>query len=67
MNTKEFVGKIRNGEIDIVEHTHKIIEETKKINKEYNYFNVLSDDLALQQAKELHKKIKSNDKYKNTP
>jgi len=62
MNTKEFVEKVRNNEIDIVEHTHKIIKESKKINKEYNYFNTISEDLALQQAKELHKKIKSKDK-----
>ena len=59
---QEFIKKIRNNEIDIVEHTHKVIEECKKINKEYNYFNVISEDLALEQAKELHKKIKSNDK-----
>ena len=59
---QEFIKKIRNNEIDIVEHTHKVINECKKINKEYNYFNVISEDLALQQAKELHKKIKNNDK-----
>jgi len=59
---QEFIKKIRNNEIDIVEHTHKIINECKKINKEYNYFNVISEDLALEQAKELHKKIKNNDK-----
>ena len=62
INTKDFVGKIKRNEIDLVEHTHKAIEESKKINKEYNYFNVISDDLALEQAKELYKKIKSNDK-----
>jgi len=59
---QEFIKKIRNNEIDIVEHTHKVIEECKKINKEYNYFNVISEDLALEQAKELHKKIKNDDK-----
>jgi len=59
---QEFIKKIRNNEIDIVEHTHKVIKECKKINKEYNYFNVISEDLALQQAKELQKKIKNNDK-----
>jgi aspartyl-tRNA(Asn)/glutamyl-tRNA(Gln) amidotransferase subunit A len=58
---QEFINKVRNNEIDIVEHTHKIIQESKSINKEYNYFNVISEDLALEQAKELHKKIKNND------
>lgn len=62
MNIKEFIGKVKNQEIDIVEHTEKIIEECRKINKEYNYLNTISDSLALEQAKELHKKIKKNDK-----
>jgi len=31
----------------------KIIEEVKKIDKEYHYFNVISEELALGQAKEL--------------
>ena len=31
----------------------QIIEETKKINQEYNYLNVISEELALEQAKEL--------------
>jgi len=62
MNTKEFVNKIKDNEIDIVEHTHEVIDECKKINKEYNYFNTISEDLALEQARELHKKIKNNDK-----
>jgi len=61
MNTKEFVEKVKNGEIDIVEHTKKVIEECKKINREYHYFNIISEGLALNQAKELHKKIKAND------
>ena len=59
---QEFIKKIRNNEIDIVEHTHKVINECKKINKEYNYFNVIYEDLALQQAKNLQKQIKNNDK-----
>jgi len=59
---QEFIDKIKNNEIDIVEHTHKVIIECKKINKEYNYLNVISEDFALEQAKELHKKIKTNDK-----
>ena len=53
MSVKEFVEKVRNKEVDIVEHTHKVIDETKKINDEYNFFNVISDELALKQAKSL--------------
>lgn len=57
MNTKDFVGKVKNNEIDIVEHTHKVIKECKKINKEYDYFNVISEDLALEQAKDIKKQL----------
>lgn len=62
MNTQEFIEKVKNGEIDIVEHTEKVIDECKKINKEYNYFNTISEDLALSQAKEIQKQIKTDDK-----
>jgi len=58
MITTEFVGKIKKNEIDIVEHTHKVLKEAKKINMEYNYFNVISEDLALEQAKDIKKQLK---------
>ena len=61
MSTKEFVEKVKNGEIDIIEHTEKVIDECKKINKGYNYFNTISGDLALEQAKEIKKQIKNKD------
>ncbi|MEK6876692.1 MAG: amidase family protein, partial [Nanoarchaeota archaeon] len=61
MNTQEFVEKIKNNEIDIIEHTEKVIDECKKINKGYNYFNTISGDLALEQAKEIKKQIKNKD------
>ena len=59
---QDFIKKIKNNEIDIVEHIENVIVECKKINKEFNYFNVISEDLALEQAKKLRKKIKNNDK-----
>ncbi|HJN56694.1 MAG: amidase family protein [Candidatus Woesearchaeota archaeon] len=65
MDTYEFVNKIKNNEIDIVEHTHKVIEECKKINKEYNYLNVISEELALEQAKNIKKSIKNKENIKN--
>jgi aspartyl-tRNA(Asn)/glutamyl-tRNA(Gln) amidotransferase subunit A len=60
MNTREFVKSIREEEIDIIEHTHKAIRETHKINKEYGFFNTISEDLAIEQAKEIKKQIKNN-------
>ncbi len=62
MSIKEFIKKIKNQEIDVVEHTEKIIEECNKINEECNYFNVISRELALEQAKEIKKQLKHNDK-----
>lgn len=51
----DYIRKVQSKEIDIVEKTHKVIEEVKKINSEYNYFNVISEELALSQAKNLKK------------
>ncbi len=59
---KSFAEKIKNEEIDIVEHTYKIIEECKELNNEYGYFNTISQDLALHQAKEIKKLIKAKDR-----
>ena len=64
MEIKEFVSKVKNKEIDIVEHIHKVIQECKKINKDYNYFNTISDKLALEQANNL-KKFNKNNKFRN--
>ena len=55
MKVQEFIKKVHSKEIDVVEHTHKVLDEIKKINSEYNYFNTISDDLAIKQA-ELVKK-----------
>ncbi|MBI2660424.1 Asp-tRNA(Asn)/Glu-tRNA(Gln) amidotransferase subunit GatA [Candidatus Woesearchaeota archaeon] len=62
MDTLNFIEKIKSGEIDIVEHTEKILEECRQINKEYGYLNTISENLALGQAKEIKKQLKSKDK-----
>ncbi len=53
-----FSEKVRNKEIDIVEHISKVIESADRINKEYNYFNSLEKELALEQARLLSKNPK---------
>ena len=58
MNIQQHIKDVQNKNIDIVEYTQKAIEQTKKINKEYNYFTTISEKLALQQAQ----KLKSNPK-----
>lgn len=62
MNAAEFVQKVRNSEIDIVEHVHKTIEKCRKLNQDYNYFNIVSDGVALEQAKEIKKSADNKDK-----
>ena len=44
MKAVDFIQRVQNQEIDPVEHTHKVLLELKKINKEYNYLNVISED-----------------------
>ncbi|MDD4878693.1 MAG: amidase family protein [Candidatus Nanoarchaeia archaeon] len=58
MNAIEFVEKARKKEIDIVEHTHKVLEKLEKINREFHYFNTISAELAIQQAEKLAKSPK---------
>ncbi|MFH1066110.1 MAG: amidase family protein [Nanoarchaeota archaeon] len=58
MNAIEFAEKVRNGEIDVLEHTHKVLEKTEKLNKEYNYFNTISNELAIELAEKLMKNPK---------
>ena len=64
MNPTEFIEKVRNNEIDVVEHTYKLIEKCKEINNEYNYFNTISEELALAQAREIKKHLKEKN-YKH--
>ncbi|MBI2661120.1 Asp-tRNA(Asn)/Glu-tRNA(Gln) amidotransferase subunit GatA [Candidatus Woesearchaeota archaeon] len=61
MNAAEFSKKVRSSEIDIVEHIHKVIEKCRKINNDFNYFNTISDELAIKQAHEIRNQIKNKD------
>jgi len=58
MNIKEFVKKVQSAEIDVVEHTKKVLAELEKINKEHHYINTISTDLALAQARAVKKNPK---------
>jgi len=58
MKVTNFVKDVRAGTISVVEHTRKILDEIKKQNKKYNYFNLIAEESALEQAKELDKGIK---------
>jgi aspartyl-tRNA(Asn)/glutamyl-tRNA(Gln) amidotransferase subunit A len=58
MKAADFVEQVKKGGVDVVEHTHKVIDECKKINKEYHYFNAISDKLAIELAEAVKKKPK---------
>ena len=57
MSIKEHVDKVLKKEIDIISYTKEVIEKVKKINKEYDCFVEISEDLALEQAKKIAKSI----------
>lgn len=58
MNISEFIKKVHSKEVDVVENTHKALEEAENINEEYNYLNTISKELALEQAKTVSKNPK---------
>jgi len=53
MSLHDFIKGIRSRTIDPVENIKKVLEECKTINKTHNFFNTISEDLALNQAKTL--------------
>ena len=56
MDVLEYVNQVKKGEIDVADSVKNILEEAKKINKNYNYFNVISEELALEQVKNFNNK-----------
>ncbi len=54
----KYVSEVKKGIVDPVDYIHKTIENAKKINKEYNYFTVISEEHALEQAEKVRKEKK---------
>jgi aspartyl-tRNA(Asn)/glutamyl-tRNA(Gln) amidotransferase subunit A len=55
MDALKFIRQAREGGIDIVEHTHRFLDEAKKINEKNHFFNTICEDDAILQAKEVQK------------
>ena len=55
MKVKEFVKQVEKGKIDAFKHAQEIVKEAERINKNYHYFNEISDWLALAQVKKKKK------------
>ncbi|MBU0461602.1 MAG: aspartyl/glutamyl-tRNA amidotransferase subunit A [Nanoarchaeota archaeon] len=62
MKSAELIRKLQSKEFSPVDHTHKVIDEVRRINKDYGYFNTISDELAIEQAKYLTKDEKKEQK-----
>ncbi len=58
MKITNFVGDVSSGNISVEEHTRKVIGEIKKQDKKYNHFNLIAEEPAINQARELDKRIK---------
>ncbi len=54
MKAKEYVEKVKSGEISAVKTTKGILDEIKRL-KSYNYFNTVSSKLALELAEKIDK------------
>ena len=44
MRIPEFVQAVKRGEIDIVEHTHKVLDICAHVNSEYHYFTAITQE-----------------------
>src|SRR3989338_11184371 len=58
MLLQDHIKKVLNKEISPVKATKEILKEAKQLNKEYHYFNTLSEELALQLAEKQEKQPK---------
>jgi len=55
---KEHIRKVKSGEIKLSKYVREALDKCKSINKEFSYFNTISEKEALEQVKKVEKKIK---------
>jgi len=58
MDISNYLKEVKSKNISVMETISNILKEAKKLNKEYNYFNVITEDLALSQAEKIEKNPK---------
>jgi len=51
MKISEFILEVKSGNIDKEDYINKVIDEAKKINKEYNYFNTIIEKPVINKGK----------------
>ena len=59
-NIKEFVAKIERGEISLIEHCHKILNEAVQA-EDKNYFASYAGSLAIAQAKNVQQRLNAGE------
>ncbi|MBI2106784.1 Asp-tRNA(Asn)/Glu-tRNA(Gln) amidotransferase subunit GatA [Candidatus Woesearchaeota archaeon] len=58
MRAKEYITGVKSGKISAVNTVKSILSEIKKINNDYNYFNNVTENLALELAEKIDKNPK---------
>ena len=48
---KNYIESVKTGNFDVLENTKKVLEKCKEYNEEYHFFNVISEETALEQSK----------------
>lgn len=64
LSAKEFVEEVQLGNMSVLEHTNKIIDEIEKKNAKFGHFNLFDKKQVLGQASALEKEIKKGRKGK---
>lgn len=54
----EFQQQLTSGNLSVLDHTAKILQEAKKTSKEFHHFNAICEEKALEKARELDKQLK---------
>lgn len=57
MSVSEFVSAVKEGSVDVVKTTQKAVADVEKINADYHYFTVFSENV-LEQARIVDKKVR---------
>ena len=64
MEAKKFVKEVIAGNISVLEHTSKIIEEIEKKNNEFHHFNFFDKKSVIEQANVIEKQLQKGKKGK---
>ncbi|MAG47196.1 Asp-tRNA(Asn)/Glu-tRNA(Gln) amidotransferase GatCAB subunit A [archaeon] len=50
MEVNKYINDVKDGKVSVIKTVKDILKEANKINKDYNYFNNISEELALELA-----------------